>query len=386
VTAIELPAAGGTFERIELRDPVEWTRPREPLRSRVAYAATHVVADPLADNSPGAPARLDWDSTLAIREYLWSWGLGVAEAMDTAQRGMGLTWDTTAELIQRSSALAATHGATICAGVGTDHLAAPVSTLDGIVAAYEFQLEVVEPTGATVVLMASRQLAAVARRAEDYQKVYAQLLDQVSRPVILHWLGPMFDPALQGYWGADDSAEASETFLAVIADHAAVIDGVKVSLLDADHERVLRARLPPGVRCYTGDDFNYPDLIAGDGQFHSDALLGAFAVIAPAASAALQQLDAADGDGFRRILDPTVELSRHVFEAPTRNYKTGVAFASWLAGRQPGFTMVGGLQSARSVRHLVRLFRLLDGVGLLPDPDLAARRMRSFLATNGIEP
>lgn len=384
MTSIELPHADGSFQRVELRAPVEWRRPTDPLRSRIAYAAAHVVADPWADNTPGAPARLDWESTLAIREFLWSWGLGVAEAMDTAQRGMGLTWDTTAELIRRSAALAAAKGAAICAGVGTDHLDAAVISLDDVVAAYEFQLAAVEPTGATVVLMASRHLAIVAHGPEDYHKVYARLLDQVSRPVILHWLGPIFDPALGGYWGDEDPGRAAETFLAIIADHAAMVDGVKVSLLDADHERTVRARLPAGVRCYTGDDFNYPELIAGDERFHSDALLGAFAVLAPAASVALQHLDAGDVDGFYRVLDPTVELSRHVFEVPTRNYKTGVAFASWLAGRQPGFTMVGGLQSARSVLHLVRLFRLLNDTGQLPDPELAMRRMQSFLATNGI--
>jgi hypothetical protein len=381
---VRLPALDGTVEAFRFREPTQWSRPTGPVRSRVAFAAAHVVADPLQDNSPGVPARVDWDSTLAFRRHLWSYGLGLAEAMDTAQRGMGLDWAATQELIRRSAAEARAVGGRIAAGAGTDHLPADVLSLDDVAAGYEEQLAVVEQAGAQVILMASRQLARLARTPEDYRKVYDRLLGQVGQPVVLHWLGPMFDPALEGYWGSADVDDATEAFLALVTDHAAKVDGVKVSLLDAEHEKRLRSRLPAGVRLYTGDDFNYPELIRGDGEHHSDALLGIFAAIAPAASTALQALDAGDSAGYDAAFDPTLPLARHVFGAPTYYYKTGIAFLSWLSGFQPGFSMVGGLQSARSVVHLAHTVRLADEAGLLPDPDLAARRVRSFLETSGV--
>jgi hypothetical protein len=364
-------------------DPPAWTRPQAPIRSRIAYAAAHVVADPLGENAPGAPAAVDWESTLAFRRHLWSWGLGVAEAMDTAQRGMGLDWAATQELIRRSSAEARACGGRIAAGAGTDHAPAELD-LDAVIAAYEEQLAVVEDAGATVILMASRQLARAARGPEDYQRVYGRLLEQVRRPVILHWLGPMFDPALEGYWGSGDVDAATGSLLALLRSHASVVDGVKVSLLDAGHEVRLRRALPDGVRLYTGDDFNYPELIRGDGVFHSDALLGIFAAIAPAASTALQALDRHDLDAYEAAFAPTVALARHVFGAPTSYYKTGIAFLAWLSGHQPGFTMIGGLQSARSIPHLTETFRLADAAGLLPDPELAADRMRAFRRVAGV--
>jgi hypothetical protein len=383
-TAIRLPRADGSWETRRLADPVSWPRPAGPPVSRIAFAAAHVVADPLGDNTPGQPAVVDWESTLAFRRHLWSYGLGVAEAMDTAQRGMGLDWATTQELIRRSAGAALETGARIAAGAGTDHVPAELSSLDDVAAAYEEQVEVVEGSGAQVILMASRQLARMAKGPDDYVKVYERLLAQVSRPVILHWLGPMFDPALAGYWGSADIAAATTTFLSLISAHADRIDGVKVSLLDAGHERRLRAALPAGVRLYTGDDFNYPELIRGDGTHHSDALLGVFAAIAPAASAALQALDAGDTRAYDAALSPTLPLARHIFASPTYYYKTGIAFLAWLSGHQPGFTMLGGLQSARSIVHLTQLARLADDARLLPDPELAADRLRKFLGVAGL--
>ena len=383
--AVRLPRADGTVVEHAPGVPRAWARPTEPLRSRVALAAAHVVADPRGDNTPGAPATVDWDATLAFRRHLWSYGLGLAEAMDTAQRGMGLDWATTQELVRRSAAEARAVGGRIAAGAGTDHLPADTTSLAAVAAGYEEQVAVVEDAGADVILMASRQLARVARTPEDYRAVYDPLLAQARRPVVLHWLGPAFDPALAGYWGAADVDGATEAFLALVRDHAERVDGVKVSLLDAAHEVRLRAALPAGVRLYTGDDFHYPELIRGDGEHASDALLGIFAAIAPAASAALQALDRGDEDGYDAAFAPTLPLARHVFATPTYYYKTGIAFLAWLSGHQGGFTMVGGLQSARSAVHLAEAYRLADAAGLLPDPDLATERVRRFLQVAGVD-
>ena len=380
---VRLPQADGTFRDHEPHEPGLWPRPASPIATRIPYAAAHVAALPYGDNTPGAPARLDWDATLAFRRHLWSYGLRVAEAMDTAQRGMGLDWAATQELIRRSAAEASACAGGIAAGVGTDHVATP-ENLDEVIAAYEHQLEFVEGTGANAILMASRALAAIARGPDDYAKVYARLLDQAGEPVILHWLGPMFDPALHGYWGSADVDVAMRSFVDIIADRPEKVDGVKVSLLDADREIQLRRLLPSGVRVYTGDDFNYPQLIRGDDTGHSDALLGIFATIAPAASAALQALDKDDLATYDRVLDATVPLARHLFGAPTYYYKTGIAFLAWLSGHQPGFSMVGGLQSARSAVHLATAYRLADEIGLLPDPDLAAHRVRAYLDVTGV--
>lgn len=354
-----------------------------PFTSRTVFAAAHVVADPLADTTPDGPAVLAWDATLAFRRHLWSHGLGVAEAMDTAQRGMGLDWATAAELMRRSAAEAKAVGGRIACGVGTDQLAADQRDPAAVRAAYEEQLAVVEEAGGQPILMASRQLAALASGPESYLELYAHLLRQSSDPVILHWLGPMFDPALQGYWGSDDLDTATETFLQIIAEHPDKVDGVKVSLLDADREVALRRRLPDGVRCYTGDDFNYPELIAGDQRGFSHALLGVFDPLAPLAAQAVRLLDTGDTAAFRKVMDPTVELSRHLFQAPTRYYKTGVVFLAWLSGHQEHFTMAGGLQSARSLPHLRRAYELADGLGLFPDPEVARDRMAKLDAVLG---
>lgn len=352
--------------------------------SRTVFSAAHVVADPYADSGPGDPAALDWESTLAFRRHLWTHGLGVAEAMDTAQRGMGLDWAGAAELIRRSAAEARAVGGRIACGVGTDQLPdGPAPTLSEVTAAYEEQLALAEENGVQPILMASRALARAARGPEDYLATYAHLLRQASEPVVLHWLGPMFDPALEGYWGSADLDEATDTFLKVIAEHPDKVDGIKISLLDAAREIDVRRRLPGGVRCYTGDDFNYPELITGDERGFSHALLGIFDPLGPLAAHAVRVLDTGDVDGFRALLDPTVELSRHLFERPTRFYKTGVVFLAWLAGHQDHFTMVGGLQSARSLPHLAKAYELADGLGLFPDPDLAAHRMRALLAVHG---
>ncbi|WNV85763.1 dihydrodipicolinate synthase family protein [Umezawaea sp. Da 62-37] len=379
---ITLPAADGTLYDHVPSDPVAWVKPDGPPTSRVAFAAAHVVADPLGDNSPGAPAVVDWDSTLAFRRHLWSYGLGVAEAMDTAQRGMGLDWATTRELIRRSAAEAGHLGTRIAAGAGTDH--ADPATLDDVVRAYTEQLDVVQDAGAQVIVMASRHLARLATGPADYRHVYDRILPHAGAPVVLHWLGPMFDPALEGYWGSSDVDEATSAFLDLVHHHADRIDGVKVSLLNADHEKALRANLPAGVRLYTGDDFNYPDLVKGDGAHHSDALLGIFAAIAPAASRALQALDAGDEAGYDAAFAPTLPLARHVFGPPTYYYKTGIAFLAWLSGLQPGFSMVAGLHSARGLPHLVETYVLADRAGLFPDPELAAYRLSSLLDVHGV--
>ncbi|MFD9910606.1 dihydrodipicolinate synthase family protein [Streptomyces sp. NPDC059063] len=355
-----------------------------PLRTRTVLAAAHVVADPNADVSPDGPAAVDWDATLAFRRHLWAHGLGVAEAMDTAQRGMGLDWAGAAELIRRSAAEAKAVGGRIACGAGTDQLTSQAATLAEVLRAYEEQLALVEDTGAQAILMASRALAATARGPDDYLTTYDTLLRQAATPVILHWLGPMFDPALEGYWGSPDLDAATDTFLEVIAAHPGKVDGVKISLLDADREVALRRRLPDGVRCYTGDDFHYPELIEGDDHGHSHALLGVFDPLAPVAARAVRALDADDPKAFRALLDPTVDLARHLFEAPTRYYKTGVVFLAWLAGHQRHFTMVGGLQSARSLPHLTRAYELAAALSMFPDPERAEHRMRTLLKVYGV--
>jgi uncharacterized protein DUF993 len=379
VTSIVLP--GGA--RHELRGGAPSGAVVMPSRSRVAYAAAHVVADPFAENVPGAPAVLDWDATLRFRHHLWRHGLGVAEAMDTAQRGMGLDYPAVRELVRRGAAEARAVGGRIVAGVATDQLTGP-ATVPRVLDAYREQLADVVEAGAVPVLMCSRHLAAAASGPDDYVSVYSALLSEVDEPVLLHWLGPMFDPALAGYWGSTDPHAAAETVLSLLKDHESTVDGIKMSLLDDEFEVDLRRRLPPGVRMYTGDDFNYPSLIAGDEHGHSDALLGVFAALAPLVGPALRKLDDGDTAGFRAALDPTVPLARHLFGAPTQYYKTGIVFLAWLSGHQDHFVMVGGLQSARSVTHLARLLVLADEAGLLPDADLAAARARSFFATAGV--
>jgi len=379
VSSIVLP--GG--ERYELRGGAVLGTGIASATSRIAYAAAHVVADPLAENVPGAPAALDWDATLSFRHHLWRHGLGVAEAMDTAQRGMGLNYSAVRELVRRSASEARSVGGRIVAGVATDQLDGP-ATVAEILDAYREQLADVVSTGAVPVIMCSRHLASAATSADDYISVYSSLLSEVDQPVLLHWLGSMFDPMLSGYWGTSDLNAAADTVLALLKDHASKVDGIKMSLLDADFEVAFRRRLPAGVRMYTGDDFNYPNLIAGDDHGYSDALLGVFAAIAPAVTPALAELDKGSVDGFHALLDPTVPLARHLFGAPTQYYKTGIVFLSWLSGHQSHFTMVGGLQSGRSVTHLAKLLVLADKAGLLPHADLAAARARSYFAVAGV--
>jgi len=384
---VRLPRADRSVALYAMRATGPWPRATGPIRSRVAYAAAHVVADPLADADPLGDAVVDWDATLAYRRHLWSLGLGVAEAMDTAQRGMGLGWSVARELIRRSLDEARAAGGLIACGAGTDHLlAGTASTLDDVVHAYEQQVGWVEQHGGRVVLMASRALARVARTADDYRRVYGAILRQASRPVILHWLGEMFDPQLAGYWGSADLDAATDICLSIIAEHRDKVDGVKISLLDAEREVAMRRRLPAGVRMYTGDDFNYDRLILGDEHGYSDALLGIFDAIAPAASAALRALDAGDVPRYRAILAPTIALSRHVFQHPTYAYKTGIVFLAYLNGHQRHFRMVGGAESWRSALHLAELFRLADCAGLLADPDLAADRVAHVLTLAGVQP
>ncbi|MGV9565341.1 dihydrodipicolinate synthase family protein [Streptomyces sp. NPDC003480] len=379
---LRLPDAEGRLRTYTPRRTPLALTPGTPFTSRTVFSAAHVVADPYADVSPDSPAAVDWDATLAFRRHLWAHGLAVAEAMDTAQRGMGLDWAGAAELIRRSAAEARAVGGRIACGVGTDQLAA--GSLEEIRTAYEEQLAVVEEAGAQAILMASRALAATAEGSEDYLEIYGHLLRQASGPVVLHWLGPMFDPALDGYWGSSELDAATDVFLDVIAARPDKVDGVKISLLDARREIDLRRRLPDGVRCYTGDDFHYPELIAGDDRGFSHALLGIFDPLGPLAAEAVRVLDTGDAKGFRELLDPTVELSRHLFRAPTRYYKTGVVLLAWLAGHQEHFAMVGGLQSARSLPHLAKAYELADGLGLFPDPELAESRMRTLLTLYGV--
>jgi hypothetical protein len=391
---ISLPRADGTLMPYTLRGPGAF-RPASAGAhfNRIAYSAAHVVADARASTDPWLQCAIDWDTTIAYRQRLWRMGLGVAEAMDTAQRGMGLDWPTSLELIRRClDAARDVPGARVASGCGTDHLAPEAArSVDDVIRAYEEQMAVIEQLGGRLIVMCSRALARVARGPADYERAYDRVLSQAREPVILHWLGDMFDPALKGYWGSDNTDAAMATALGVIEAHAAKVDGIKISLLDKDKEIAMRRRLPTGVRMYTGDDFNYAELIAGDGvgaapnQQHSDALLGIFDAIAPAASAALAALAAGDAVRFHRILEPTVPLSRHIFQAPTRFYKTGVVFMAWLNGHQEHFIMVGGQQSTRSLPHFAELFRLADAAGLLEQPDLALRRMKTLLSLHGIE-
>lgn len=386
MATVQLPRADRSIETFTLSPPrTDFALSGKPF-TRLALSAGHVVADPLAESDPWLTASVDWDKTIAFREYIWSLGLGMAEAMDTAQRGMGLDWTQALELIRRSVAASRAHkGAVVFSGAGTDHLdPAAARGIDDVIRAYEEQFEAIEKLGGRIIFMASRALARVARSPDDYGKVYDRILRQAAAPVIIHWLGDMFDPALSGYWGSGNLDAAMDTAVDVINRNAAKVDGVKISLLDKDKEIAMRRRLASGVKMYTGDDFNYAELIEGDAQGYSHALLGIFDAIAPAAAAALDALAQGNSVRFNDILAPTVPLSRHIFRAPTRFYKTGVVFMAYLNGHQDHFTMIGGQESTRSTLHLAELFRLADRAGLLTDPERAARRMRVIMAQHGI--
>jgi Protein of unknown function (DUF993) len=385
---LTLPTYAGTLEPYRLiGEPLTVRAPTVAL-TRTAFAAAHVVSDPLKERSPWdtRPA-VDWDATLAFRIGLWDQGLGLAEAMDTAQRGMGVDWLTAKELIERTMRAAKTHPMQprVACGAGTDHVAlAELRDADDIIAAYETQAAAIETAGGQLILMTSRAFTAIGAGEDIYHKVYRRLIDQAKDPVILHWLGDMFDPALKGYWGSMNVDRASGFVLGLIAENPGKVDGIKISLLDEAHEVSFRARLPEGVRLYTGDDFNYAPLIAGDGKHHSHALLGIFAAIAPAASQALEALAKGDTETFNALLAPTVPLSREIFKAPTRFYKAGIAFLAWLNGWQTHFIMPGGFQSSREITHYAQVFRLADQARLLAKPDLATERMRTLLALHGV--
>ena len=381
ILTLKLPR-GNVFEDYPVRERKQFSKPAKPF-NRIAYAAAHVVADPLSSKDPWLEAAIDWDATIAYRRHLSSWGFGIAEAMDTAQRGMGLDWANSLELIRRT--LESVPGAVVASGAGTDHLSqGEEHSIEKILKAYEEQCAAIEKLGGRIILMASRALAGSAKSPDDYAKVYDRILAQVKQPVIIHWLGEMFDPALTGYWGKKDHYEAMDVCLSVLEKNKSKVDGIKISLLDKDKEIAMRRKLPKGVRMYTGDDFNFAELIEGDAQGHSDALLGIFDSIAPAASQALTYLGEKNLKGYHETLSPTVPLSRHIFKAPTRFYKTGVVFMAWLNGHQEHFVMVGGQQSARNVQHFAELFRLADAAGLLADPELACKRMKQLLAPHGI--
>ena len=383
VLTINLPQPDARVAPYQVREPRVFDKPKKPF-TRKALAAAHVVADPLSAKEPWLEAAIDWDATLAYRRHLWSWGFGVAEAMDTAQRGMGLDWPNSLSLIERSiKESKGLPGAEVWSGAGTDHVSN--TDLSGVIAAYEQQCAAIEKLGGRIILMASRALAACAQSPDDYARVYDRILSQVRQPVIIHWLGEMFDPALEGYWGRRDHYAAMEVCLGVIQGHASQVDGIKISLLDKDKEIDMRRKLPKGVRMYTGDDFNFAELIEGDAHGYSDALLGIFDAIAPAASQALSFLSERQSGKYHEVLAPTVPLSRHIFCAPTRFYKTGVVFMAWLNGHQDHFVMVGGQQSARNVLHFAELFRLADAAGLLADPPLACARMKQLMLLHGCD-
>ena len=385
---LTLPTYAGTLEPYRLSgEPLEIRAPRIPL-TRTAFAAAHIVSDPLKERSPWdtRPA-VDWDATLGFRIGLWDQGLGLAEAMDTAQRGMGLDWLTAKELIERTMAAAKVHPMQprVACGAGADHVPlADLRDADAIIAAYETQMAAIEAAGGQLILMASRAFTAIGADEALYRKVYRRLLGQAQGRVILHWLGDMFDPDLKGYWGSTDVGRATDFVLSLIEENSRKVDGIKISLLDEAHEVSFRARLPKGVRLYTGDDFNYAPLIEGDGARHSHALLGIFAAIAPAASQALEALAAGDIATYRALLAPTVPLSREIFKSPTRFYKAGIAFLSWLNGWQSHFIMPGGFQSSREIAYYAEVFRLADKARLLAKPDLAEARMRTLLSLHGV--
>jgi hypothetical protein len=363
--------------------PLPVVAPKGPF-SRAAYAAAHVVADPLTGNDPSGTPAIDWPKTLAFRSHLLDLGFGIAEAMDTSQRGMGLDWNSALELIRQSLAHAGPRASLIASGCGTDQLPADdARSLDDVVAAYLAQLHAIQKLGGRIILMASRALVRVAKSPDDYVKVYSRVLADADHPVILHWLGEMFDPALSGYWGADRFEQTLETALAVITAKVAKVEGIKISLLDDQKEVVMRRRLPASVKMYTGDDFNYPALIAGDDIGFSHALLGIFDAIAPAASAALAALARGDRATYDHLMAPTVPLSRLIFRAPTRFYKTGIVFMAWLNGHQDHFIMVNGAQAMRPLPYFEECFKLADQAGLLSDPDLAVTRMKRLLAIHG---
>lgn len=385
--SLTLPAMDGRRESYALVGQPHVAPAARPTFNRIAYAAAHVVSDPMKDSDPWGRPAIDWERTIAYRHHLWSLGFRIAEAMDTSQRGMGLDWAGAQELIRRSIAASrGLEGADLASGAGTDHLdPARARGLDDVIKAYETQCEFVESQGGRIILMASRALARVAQSADDYRKVYRRLLSQAKDKVILHWLGDMFDPQLKGYWGADDFEQTLDTVLTIIGENRDKVEGIKISLLDNAKEVELRKRLPEGVLCYTGDDFNYAELIEGDGERHSHALLGIFDAVAVPASLALSALAAGDTARFRAIIEPTVSLSRRIFEAPTQHYKAGVVFLAWLNGHQDHFTMPAGMQSARGILHYADVFRLADRSGVLARPELAAKRMTRLAGIYGID-
>jgi len=382
---LQLPDVNGKLYDYQLSNPIVFERNNNKPFNRIAYSAAHVIIKGEHNNGSNSETKIDWDSTLSFRRYLWELGLGVAEAMDTAQRGMGLSWSIALELIQRSLDAASDYpNAQIACGVGTDHLQiGNAKSIEGVISAYKMQSESVEKFGGKLIIMASRELARLAKKPDDYALVYSSLLSQVKQPVILHWLGDMFDPALAGYWGHSDIEEAMNNCIDVITQNQNKIDGIKISLLDKSMEIKMRRRLPGGVKMYTGDDFNFPELIVGDERGYSHALLGVFSAIAPIASVALEELSLGNSQKCLNLLNSTIALSRHIFQSPTRFYKTGIVFMAFLNGQQSHFQMLGKQQNSRTLSHLIELFKLADVAGLLVDPELAKSRMEGIIKNNG---
>ncbi len=381
---INLPDNSGRLEKYALAgQPLQAGRlPADSCRT--VFSAAHVVANPFSGNDPAGSASVDWEATMAFRHHLDDLGLGIAEAMDTAQRGMGLDWPGALELVSRTRS--ELPDALVFNGAGTDQLdPQDARSLDDVCRAYVEQIEAIQKIGGRIILMASRALARIASSPQDYVSVYGKVLAACDKPAILHWLGEMFDPALAGYWGSASFEQCLETALAVIEENRSRVDGIKISLLDKDKEILMRRRLPEGVKMYTGDDFNYPELIEGDAEGYSHALLGIFDPLASAASCAISKLNEGDNSSFRQILDPTVPLARQIFRPPTQFYKTGVVFLAWLNGFQNHFVMLNGAQAMRPLPDFVSIFKLADGCGLLRDPELAVARMRRLLALYGAD-
>ena len=384
MTVVNLPVQDGTVQPASLAAPADLDVRSTPPTSREVYAAGHVVAHRLHACADSAAGQIDWDATLQLRRDLWALGLGVAESMDTAQRGMGLRWADARELAIRTLADSADTGGKVVVGVSTDQIESHHPSLEEIADAYLEQIATVEAHGGHTVMMASRHLARAATGPDDYLAVYHRVLEAATAPVILHWLGAAFDPALAGYWGFDEPKAAMPTVADLIAAHPDTVRGIKVSLLDPALEIQLRQQICAPARVYTGDDYNYVDMIAGEGSQHSDALLGAFAAVPRFASAAFAKLDDGDTAAFRNILATTIPLSRLIFAAPTQYYKVGVAWLTYLDGRQDHFRMIAGFETGRSLLHLADLVRTAGAIGLFGDPDFTAHRAGAYFDAQGI--
>lgn len=383
---LRLPETGGGMRTHVMREPAVFEKHPRPFTSRTVLAAPHVVADVRAEYTPGVAPPVDWESTMAFRRHLWSYGIGVAEGMDTSERGVGgLMWPQAQELIALGIEEAAAAGGAIVCGAGTDQISSAQPSLEHVIDAYLEQTSYIEGRGGATVIRASHALVAAAKSDEDYLKVYGTVLASLERPAIVHWLGTVFDPTLAGYWGHDDVRAAMRVVLEMAHSNVDSLRGIKFSLLDDELESEFRRLVPPSVQVFTGDDYGYTQLLLGDSEHHSHGLLGVLDPIAPIASAAFAALDQGDESSFTETMDATIPFAVKMFEPPAASYKVGVVFTAWLSGHQEHFRMVTGREGMRSLQHLTDLFVLADALGLYPDPELAAHRMRILLAMGGVE-